>query len=177
VVNLGEIGGNTIGHELTHAFDDEGSQFDGDGNLRDWWTAETKAKFQATTRCVQDQYSAYEPVPGVKLNGELTSGENIADIGGVKLGYAAMQAWQAAHPEERRSVQGFTDEQLYFIAYAQGWCTKNRPEDLAMRAHTDPHSPPMFRVNGPMVDVPAFAAAYQCKAGTPMNTGTVCSVW
>jgi putative endopeptidase len=176
-VNLGEIGGNTIGHELTHAFDDEGSQFDGDGNLRDWWSLATKAKFAATTRCVQDQYSLYEPVPGVKLNGALTSGENIADIGGVKLGYAALVAWKAAHPEEHRAVDGFTDEQIFFIGYAQGWCTKERPEVLAMRARTDVHSPARFRVNGPMADVTAFADAYRCKPGTPMNTGAVCSVW
>jgi predicted metalloendopeptidase len=176
-VNYGNIGGNTIGHELTHAFDDEGSQFDGDGNLRDWWTPATKAKFDATTKCVQDQYSQYEPVPGVHLNGALTSGENIADIGGVKLGYAALRAWQAAHPDERRAVAGFTDEQIYFLGYAQGWCTLDRPEVLATRTHSDPHSPARFRVDGPVVDVPAFAEAFACRAGTPMNTGHVCSVW
>ncbi|HEY6462202.1 MAG TPA: M13 family metallopeptidase, partial [Polyangiaceae bacterium] len=129
-VNIGDEGANTIGHELTHGFDDEGSQFDGDGNLRDWWTKETKAKFDEATKCVQDQYSQYDAVPGVKLNGALTSGENIADIGGVKLGVAALDAWEKEHPEERRTVEGFSDEQLYFMAYAQGWCTKETPQVL-----------------------------------------------
>jgi putative endopeptidase len=176
-VNIGDEGASTVGHELTHAFDDEGSQFDGAGNLRDWWTASTKAQFQAATKCVQDQYSQYEAVPGVKLNGALTSGENIADIGGVKLGYAALEAWKKGHPSEERSVAGFTDEQLFFLAYSQGWCSSERPEFLQMIARTNPHSPASWRVNGPMADVPAFAEAYQCKTGTPMNSGKVCSVW
>jgi predicted metalloendopeptidase len=176
-VNIGDIGANTIGHELTHAFDDEGSQFDGAGNLRDWWTKETKAKFDQATKCVQDQYSSYEAVPGVKLNGALSSGENIADIGGVKLGVAALVAWQSAHPEERRTVEGFSDEQLFFLGYAQGWCTKETPELTEMRAHSNEHSPPRWRINGPMADTAAFAQAYSCKPGTPMNTGNACSVW
>ncbi|HEY5242706.1 MAG TPA: M13 family metallopeptidase, partial [Polyangiaceae bacterium] len=165
-VNIGDEGANTIGHEITHGFDDEGSQFDGEGNLRDWWTKDTKAKFDEATKCVQHQYSEYEAVPGVKLNGELTSGENIADIGGVKLGYAALMAWTQAHPEEHRVVEGFTDPQLFFLAYAQGWCSKETPQFLEMLARTNPHSPARWRVNGPMADVPAFAAAYQCKEGT-----------
>jgi predicted metalloendopeptidase len=176
-VNIGNEGGNTIGHEITHAFDDEGSQFDGDGNLVDWWTKDTKAKFEEATKCVQDQYSGYDAVPGVKLNGALTSGENIADIGGVKLGYAALVSWKKAHPEEHKSVEGFTDEQLVFLGYAQGWCSKETPQFLEMLARTNPHSPPRWRVNGPMADVPAFAEAYHCKAGTPLNTGKVCAVW
>jgi predicted metalloendopeptidase len=176
-VNIGDEGANTIGHEITHGFDDEGSQFDGEGNLRDWWTKDTKAKFDEATKCVQHQYSEYEAVPGVKLNGELTSGENIADIGGVKLGYAALMAWAQAHPEEHRAVEGYTDPQLYFLAYAQGWCSKETPQFLEMLARTNPHSPAKWRVNGPMADVPAFAQAYQCKAGTPLNSGKVCSVW
>jgi predicted metalloendopeptidase len=176
-VNIGDEGANTIGHEITHGFDDEGSQFDGDGNLRDFWTKETKAKFEAATKCVVAQYSSYEAVPGVTLNGALTAGENIADIGGVKLGHAALVAWKQAHPEARRHVEGFSDDQLFFLAYAQGWCSKETPEFLQMLARTNPHSPPRWRVNGPMVDVPAFAQAYQCKVGTPMNPGHVCAVW
>jgi predicted metalloendopeptidase len=176
-VNIGDEGANTIGHEITHGFDDEGSKFDGQGNLRDWWTKETKAKFDEATKCVQAQYSGYEAVPGVKLNGELTSGENIADIGGVKLGYAALKAWEHAHPEERRAVEGYSDEKLFFLAYAQGWCSKETPQILEMYARTNPHVPPRWRVNGPMADVPAFGEAYQCKAGTPMNPGKICAVW
>jgi predicted metalloendopeptidase len=176
-VNIGDEGAGTVGHEITHGFDDEGSQFDGAGNLRDWWSKDTKAKFDDATKCVQDQYSTYDAVPGVKLNGELSSGENIADIGGVKLGYAALKAWQTAHPAERRSVPGMTDEQVFFLAYAQGWCSKETPQVTEMRAHSDPHSPPKWRVNGVVVDVKAFAEAFQCKAGAPMNPGKVCAVW
>ncbi len=176
-VNIGDEGANTVGHEITHGFDDEGSQFDGAGNLRDWWSKDTKAKFEQATKCVQDQYSAYDAVPGVKLNGALSSGENIADIGGVKLGYAALVAWEKAHPQERRTVPGFSDEQLFFLAYSQGWCTKETPELAETHAHSDPHSPPKWRVNGPMTDVPAFAQAYQCKQGAPMKPAEVCSVW
>ena len=176
-VNIGDIGANTVGHELTHGFDDEGSLFDGQGNLRDWWTPATKAKFVEATRCVQDQYSGYEAVPGMKLNGELTSGENIADIGGVKLGYAALVAWKKANPGEHRRVAGYTDEQLFFLGYAQGWCSKETPEFLETLARTNAHSPPRWRVNGPMSDVPAFADAFQCKAETPMRPAKVCSVW
>jgi putative endopeptidase len=176
-VNIGDEGGSTIGHELTHGFDDQGSQFDGEGNLRDWWSKETKARFDEATKCVQDQYSQYEAVPGLKINGALTSGENIADIGGVKLGYAALQAWEREHPEERRTVKGFSDEQLYFLAYAQGWCSKETPQILEVRARSNPHSPAKWRVNGPMADAPAFAQAFRCAPGTPMNPGNVCSVW
>ena len=176
-VNIGDEGANTVGHEITHGFDDEGSQFDGHGNLRDWWSATTKAKFDDATKCVRDQYSQYDAVPGVKLNGALTSGENIADIGGVKLGYAALVAWEKAHPDARRTVAGFTDEKLFFLAYAQGWCSKETPQFDEMLARTNPHSPPRWRVNGPMIDNPTFAAAYACKAGAPMNPGKSCSVW
>jgi predicted metalloendopeptidase len=176
-VNIGDEGANTVGHEITHGFDDEGSQFDGKGNLRDWWTKETKEKFEAATKCVQDQYGQYEAVPGVKLNGALTLGENIADIGGVKLGFAALRAWQSAHPDEHRAVEGQTDERIFFLAYAQGWCSKETPQFLEMLARTNPHSPARWRVNGPMADVPAFGEAYQCRPGTPMNPGKVCSVW
>jgi putative endopeptidase len=176
-VNIGDEGANTIGHEITHGFDDEGSQFDGHGNLRDWWTKETKAKFEAATKCVQDQYSSYDAVPGVKINGELTSGENIADIGGVKLGYAALVAWKKSHGGIGRYVAGFTDEKLYFLGYAQGWCSKETPEYLEMLARTNPHAPPRWRVDGPMADNPTFGEAFQCKEGARMRPGKVCSVW
>jgi predicted metalloendopeptidase len=176
-VNIGDEGANTVGHEITHGFDDEGSQFDGEGNLRDWWTKETKEKFDAATKCVQDQYSQYEAIPGVKLNGALTSGENIADIGGVKLGFAALRAWQRQHPEERRTVEGTNDERVFFLAYAQGWCSKETPQFLEMLARTNPHAPAKWRVDGALADVPAFAQAYGCGAGSPMSPGKVCSVW
>jgi putative endopeptidase len=177
-VNFGSTGGGTIGHEITHGFDDEGSQFDADGNLRDWWSEETKAKFAEATQCVVEQYAGYEAVPGVKLNGKLTAGENIADIGGVKLGFLAYQTFRASREVAPPPiVDGFTDEQLYFLAYGQSWCAKHTPEALETMAHTNPHSPPRWRVNGVVIDQPGFAAAFQCPAETPMNPGDACTVW
>jgi putative endopeptidase len=177
-VNFGSTGGGTIGHEMTHGFDDEGSQFDANGNLREWWSKPTREKFTEATRCVVDQYARYEAVPGVKLNGKLTAGENIADIGGVKLAYQAYQIWKAAQkPPPPAKVDRYTDDQLYFLAYAQSWCDKQTPEVLETRAHSNPHSPPMWRVNGVIVDQPEFGRAFQCAAGTPMNPGKQCSVW
>jgi predicted metalloendopeptidase len=163
---------------MTHGFDDEGSQFDSDGNLRDWWSKPTKDKFAAATRCVVDQYAKYEAVPGVKLDGKLTAGENIADNGGVKLAYQAYQAWKAQQkPAPQAVVDGYSDDQLYFMAYAQSWCDKMTPEALETRAHSNPHSPPRWRVNGVIVNQPGFGPAFKCSAGTPMNPGKQCSVW
>ena len=177
-VNFGSTGGGTIGHEMTHGFDDEGSQFDANGNLREWWSKPTRDKFTEATRCVVDQYARYEAVPGVKLNGKLTAGENIADIGGVKLAYQAYQTWRAAQkPPPPAKVDRYTDEQLYFMAYAQSWCEKLTPEVLETRAHSNPHSPPMWRVNGVIVNQPGFGPAFRCAAGAPMNPGKQCRVW
>ncbi|HEX3759382.1 MAG TPA: M13 family metallopeptidase [Kofleriaceae bacterium] len=177
-VNFGSTGGGTIGHEMTHGFDDEGSQFDADGNLREWWSKPTRDKFSEATKCVVDQYAHYEAVPGVHLNGKLTAGENIADIGGVKLAYQAYQTWRAAQKTPPPAkVDRYTDDQLYFMAYAQSWCDKQTPEVLETRAHSNPHSPPMWRVNGVIVDQPGFGPAFHCTAGTPMNPGKPCSVW
>ena len=177
-VNFGSTGGGTIGHEMTHGFDDEGSQFDGDGNLRDWWSASTKENFAKATKCVVDQYSQYEAVPKVKLDGKLTAGENIADNGGVKLAFQAYQAWKAHQPRPPQDkVDGFTDDQLYFLAYGQSWCSKLTPQSLETMAHSNPHSPPMWRINGVVVNQPGFATAFGCKTGTPMNPGKACGVW
>jgi predicted metalloendopeptidase len=177
-VNFGSTGGGTIGHEMTHGFDDEGSQFDADGNLREWWSRPTKDKFAAATKCVVDQYANYEAVPKVKLDGKLTAGENIADNGGVKLAYQAYQVWRAQQPTPPPPVVGgYTDDQLYFMAYAQSWCDKMTPEMLETRAHSNPHSPPMWRVNGVIVNQPGFGAAFKCAARTPMNPGKPCRVW
>ncbi len=177
-VNFGSTGGGTIGHEMTHGFDDEGSQFDADGNLRDWWSKDTKAQFAEATSCVVDQFSEYEAINGLKLDGKLTAGENIADIGGVKLGFQAYQAWRDAEATPPpASVDGLSDDQLYFLAYAQSWCAKRTPESAEMRVHTDPHSPPEWRVNGVIVAQPGFGPAYACAAGTPMNPEDKCEVW
>ncbi|HEY4244014.1 MAG TPA: M13 family metallopeptidase [Kofleriaceae bacterium] len=179
-VNFGSTGGGTIGHEMTHGFDDEGSEFDADGNLREWWSKSTKDNFKTATKCIQDQYSKYEAVPHIKLDGKLTSGENIADNGGVKLAFLAYHTWRDALPADQRppaKVEGLSDDQLYYLAYGQSWCEKVTPELLETMAHSNPHSPPMWRVNGVIVNQPGFGAAFSCAAGTPMNPGKTCSVW
>jgi predicted metalloendopeptidase len=175
-VNYGSTGGGTIGHEMTHGFDDEGSQFDANGNLRDWWSADTKVQFADATKCIVDQYSQYEAVPGIHLNGKLTAGENIADNGGVKLAYEAYKAWRTTQAHVPQ-VDGYTDDQLYYLAYAQSWCEKSTPESLETQAHTNPHSTAMWRVNGVIVNQPGFAAAFKCTAGAPMSPGKSCNVW
>ncbi|MEO7093869.1 MAG: M13 family metallopeptidase [Polyangiales bacterium] len=177
-VNFGSTGGGTIGHEMTHGFDDEGSQFDGEGNLRDWWSASTKENFSTATTCIVDQYAQYEAVPNVKLDGKLTAGENIADNGGVKLAFQAYQSWKAAQKTPPPTKIGaYTDDQLYFLAYGQSWCDKMTPQALETMAHANPHSPPKWRVNGVIVNQPGFATAFSCKTGSAMNPGKQCAVW
>ncbi len=174
-VNLGAIG-VVIGHELTHHFDDQGAQFTETGNLDNWWLPEDRAKFEAKGSCVADQYSAYETVPGVKLNGRLTLGENIADIGGVKMAYAAYRSARASAPETQ-VADGFTEDQQFFLAFGQAWCAAVRPEMARTLAEVDPHSSPRFRVNGAISDTPEFAAAFHCAEGAPMHPASACQVW
>ncbi len=151
--NYGNTGG-TIGHELTHGFDDEGSQFDAKGNLKDWWTKEDREKFDARTKCVDDQYSGYISVEDVHLNGKLTLGENVADLGGEILAYIA---WKDANKDKHlQPIDGLTPEQRFFIGFAQWDCANERPEDLRMRAMTDPHSPARYRINGVVVNMPDY---------------------
>ena len=179
-VNFGSTGGGTIGHEMTHGFDDEGSQFDADGNLKVWWSKGTTEKFKVATKCIQDQYSKYEAVPKVHLDGKLTAGENIADNGGVKLAFQAYQAWKTRQKQPvQADIEGVSDDQLYFLAYGQSWCEKTTDKALETQAHTNPHSPAKWRVDGVIVNQPGFGAAYKCAAGTPMNPGPEksCAVW
>ena len=174
--NYGNTGG-TVGHELTHAFDDEGSQFDAKGNLKDWWTKEDREKFDARTKCVDDQYSSYVSVEDVHINGKLTLGENVADLGGEILAY---MAWQEKDKKQNlQPVDGLTPEQRFFIGFAQWDCANERPEDMRVRALTDPHSPSRFRINGVVVNMPEFAKAFSCKVGQPMvkKPDEVCRVW
>jgi putative endopeptidase len=174
--NYGNTGG-TIGHELTHGFDDEGSQFDAKGNLKDWWTKEDREKFDARTKCVDDQYSGYISVEDVHINGKLTLGENVADLGGEILAY---MAWKdATKGKNLQPVDGLTPEQRFFIGFAQWDCANERPEDMRMRAMTDPHSPARYRINGVVVNMPDFAEAFSCKPGQPMvkPAADVCRVW
>jgi len=174
--NYGNTGG-TIGHELTHGFDDEGSQFDAKGNLRNWWTKDDRAKFDARTLCVQKQYDQYVVVDDVHINGQLTLGENVADLGGEILAYIA---WKDATKEKNlKPMDGFTPEQRFFIGFAQWDCANERPEDLRVRARTDPHSPAVYRINGVLANMPEFAKAFSCSAGQPMAAAPdkICKVW
>ena len=174
--NYGDTGG-TIGHELTHGFDDEGSQFDAKGNLKNWWTKEDRERFDARTKCVRDQYATYVVVDDVHINSDLTLGEDVADLGGEILAY---MAWKFATKDKNlQPVDGLTPEQRFFIGFAQWDCANDRPEELRLRAQTDPHSPATYRINGVLVNMPEFAQAFSCKAGQPMlkPTEKVCHIW
>jgi putative endopeptidase len=174
-VNLGAIG-MVVGHELTHGFDDEGSQYDAKGNLESWWEPETRKRFEAKTQCVVDQYSAYEPLPGVKLNGKLVLGENIADIGGLKLAFRAYRALRK-DATERLVADGFNEDQQFFLSFGQSWCSKDREEVARLLAQVDPHSPAKFRVNGTLTNSPEFARAFACAEGKALSPKRRCDVW
>ena len=172
--NYGDTGSN-VGHELTHGFDDLGRQFDANGNLRDWWTKSDAAKFKERTGCLEDQYSQYVVVGDVHVNGKLTLGENIADLGGSILAYSA---WQGAiRDKPLGSMDGFTPDQRFFIGFAQWACSNDREEDLRGRAISDPHAPAQYRINGVVVNMPEFAKAFQCKEGSAMAPVKRCAVW
>jgi predicted metalloendopeptidase len=174
-INLGAIG-VVIGHEMTHGFDDEGRKFDAQGNLSDWWTAEDSKKFEAKTSCVVDQYGAYEPLPGVKLNGKLTLGENTADNGGVRLATMALDELKKGG-KVPADVNGFTPEQRLYLGFAQVWCQNSTEESLRMLAQVDPHSAARFRVLGPLSNTPEFGKAFSCKPGDAMMPVKTCRVW
>jgi putative endopeptidase len=167
-VNYGGIG-CVIGHEMTHGFDDQGRQYDKVGNLTDWWSKESADAYEKRRQAVVQQYNEYEALPGLHVNGELTQGENIADIGGVKLAYAALQKALDKHPEQRdKKIDGYTPEQRFFLAFAGIWRQKIRDEEQKLRLKTDPHSPGHFRVNGPLSDLPEFQKAFNIPDGSPM---------
>jgi len=134
-------------------------------------------KFEERAKCVADQYSSFEVEPGVKVNGQLTLGENIADIGGLKQAYSAYKEWEKRHGGKGPTVGDLTPDQLFFVAHAQAWCSVQTPEFQRMQVTVDPHSPARFRGSAPEIDNPAFAAAFSCKAGTPMNPANRCEVW
>jgi putative endopeptidase len=172
--NYGNTGG-TIGHELTHGFDDEGRQFDAKGNLHDWWTKADAAEFQKRADCVSDEYSQFTVVDDIKINGKLTMGEDVADLGGQLLAYIA---WKAANKgKELKPIDGFTPDQRFFIGMAQWACGNERPENLRANAITDPHSPDKYRINGVVSNMPEFQAAFSCKIGQPMVREKACKVW
>ena len=176
-VNFGAIG-VVIGHEMTHGFDDEGSKYDGHGNVSDWWTPADRAAFDQRTACLANEYDQFEPVPGVHLNGRLTLGENTADNGGIHIAWAALLSTLA---EENKSIaeqiDGYTEAQRFFISYAQIWCQNVRPQYASVAAKVDPHSPGRFRVNGVVQNFPEFGKAFACHQGQPMMPDKTCRVW
>jgi endothelin-converting enzyme/putative endopeptidase len=172
--NYGNTGA-TIGHELTHGFDDEGRQFDARGNLKDWWTKKDADEFEKRVKCVSDQYAQYTVVDDVKINSKLTLGEDVADLGGTLLGYIAWKSATAGKNLE--SVDGFTPDQRYFIGMAQWACGDERPESKRLHAITDPHSPNEYRINGVVANMPEFAKAFACKVGQPMVRENACKIW
>ena len=163
--NYGGIGG-TIGHELSHGFDDEGRQYDSKGNLTDWWTKADGENYTARAKVVEDQYNAYTVLDSLHVNGKLTLGENLADIVGVSVAYDALQKSLAGKP--RTKIDGFTPEQRFFLAYAQARRANLTPQAARLQIQTDPHSPGIYRVNGPLSNMPEFAKAFDCKPGDPM---------
>lgn len=173
-VNYGNTG-STIGHELTHGFDDEGRQFDAKGNLRDWWTKDDAKGFEDRINCLRDQFATYTVVDDIHINSKLTSGEDVADLGGTLIAYLA---WQKATENQRlMPVEGFTPDQRFFIGFAQWACESERPEQLRVKALTDPHSPGEARINGIVTNMPQFATAFQCAKTAPMVKSNICKVW
>jgi len=176
--NYGHMGA-VVGHELTHGFDDEGRQFDGAGNLKEWWTDSDAKQFTDKADCEVKEYSDFT-VPGdVHVNGKLTLGENTADNGGLRLAYMALMedAKRKALNLEQKQKDGFTPAQQFFIAFGQNWCGELRPERARMQVQTDPHSPQQFRVIGVVRNIPEFGEAFGCKKGQPMEPENACRVW
>jgi putative endopeptidase len=176
-INYGGIGA-VIGHEITHGFDDQGAKFDLEGNLKDWWTPADLKNFEARSECVVNQFSAFQVEPGLNMTGKLVAGESIADLGGLTVAYEAFQKSMQGKPRPA-DIDGFTPEQRFFLGWAQVWAEKNTPEVARLQVQSDPHPLGRFRVNGPLSNMPQFAAAFQCKAGDPMVRPEKerCQVW
>ena len=173
-VNYGEAGA-IIGHEMTHGFDDEGRQFDGEGNLRNWWTPADGQAWDRRTKCIADQASRYVAIDNLHLNGRLVVGEATADLGGLVIAYRAFERAQAGKP--RRTLGGFTPEQRFFIAYANSWATSYTPQTVRYLVQADPHPVAAYRVNGTLADMAEFTAAFHCTVRDPMTPSQRCSVW
>ncbi|HWU91016.1 MAG TPA: M13 family metallopeptidase, partial [Kofleriaceae bacterium] len=173
--NLGGIG-MFIGHELTHALDDQGALFDADGNLASWWDLQDAQRFAERGACLVDTYATFEAIPGGFVNGRLTLGENIADLGGVKMAFAAYRMLRAGAAKVY-VADGFTEDEQFFLAVGQAWCNRDRPADARRRLLGDVHAPPKLRVYGSLRNLRAFAEAFSCAPGTPMNPARTCAVW
>jgi putative endopeptidase len=172
--NYGDTGG-TIGHELTHGFDDEGRQFDAQGNLRDWWKPEDAKQFQERADCISNQYSGYTIIDDIKINGKLTLGEDVADLGGLMLAYMAWK--EDTMGQKLEPIDDLTPDQRFFVGYGQSWCGQVRDESKRLRATVDPHSPEKYRTNGVVSNMPQFQEAFHCKSGAPMVNENRCRVW
>jgi len=164
--NYGGVG-SVIGHEMTHGFDDEGRQYDEKGNLTNWWSPESARRFTDRSAAIVKQFNGYVALDNLHVNGELTEGENIADLGGVKLSYAALMKARAGKSPDK--VDGFTPEQRFFLSFASIWRDNQRPEALRLLVNTDPHSPARFRVDGVLSNLDEFAAAFHVPEGAPMR--------
>ncbi len=177
-VNYGAIGA-VIGHELTHGFDDEGRQFDADGNLRDWWQKKDEEAFTKLASCIDEEYSSFQPLSGVHIRGKLTLGENTADNGGLRLAYMALMDSLAKRTEGQQQKDGYSTAQRFFIGWGQIWCENERPESERLLIQTDPHSPAKYRVNGVVKNMQSFTEAWGCKPDQSMFAapGKSCRVW
>jgi putative endopeptidase len=173
-INYGGMGA-VIGHEISHGFDDQGSQFDPQGNLRNWWTADDRKNFDERATCVEKQFDGYEAEPGLHQNGKLVLGESIGDLGGLAIAYAAYEKSLEGKP--RKDIDGFTPEQRFFLGWAQVWGTNQRPEAARLQANTNPHPLARFRGNGPISNMAAFAQAFGCKKGDHMVREQACKIW
>jgi predicted metalloendopeptidase len=161
-LNYGGIGA-VIGHEISHAFDDQGSRYDGEGNLNNWWTDADRKAFEELTQRLIAQYSDYEPLPGKKVKGDFTLGENIADLSGLSVAYKAFQL--SKNGQEPEKVAGYTSNQLFFVGWSRVWQRKYRDDEMIRRLLIDPHSPSQYRANGPVTNIDAFYDAFQVKEG------------
>jgi endothelin-converting enzyme/putative endopeptidase len=172
-VNFGGIG-MVIGHELTHGFDDEGRQFDAQGNMQDWWSAEDAKEFESRAACLVNEYSKFSVAAGANVNGKLTLGENTADNGGLRV---ALMALLNTIGSDRKQIDGFAPEQRLFLSFGQVWCENDREEAARLQVQTNPHSPAKYRVNGVLVNMPEFQKAFSCQASQPMGSANACRVW
>ncbi|HQV00628.1 MAG TPA: M13 family metallopeptidase, partial [Bacteroidia bacterium] len=163
----GIIGGSTFGHEFTHGFDDQGSLYDENGNLNNWWTVADSTQFKARTKLIVDQYNQYVVLDSLHVNGDATQGENIADLGGLVMGYEAFKKTEQGKSNEH--ICGYTPDQRFFLAYAYAWMVNRRPESLARQIMSDVHAPSEFRVNGPVSNMPQFYNAFNIKPGSLMH--------
>ena len=165
-VLYGIIGGSTFGHEITHGFDDQGSQYDDKGNLRNWWTKEDREKFLAKTKLIVEQFNNYVMLDSLHINGDATQGENIADLGGVVMGYEAFK--KTSQYKDNEVIAGLTPDQRYFLAYGYAWMVNATPESIARQIRIDVHSPAQYRVNGPLSNIPEFYKTFSVKPGDAM---------